>query len=96
MNVRLHVVPWLRRPMGFVLPNWLGITIGSRIISWRELNDAELEHELAHVIQWRAYGLLFPFAYLRASIAAMHADRHWYWGNEFEQAARLAVRLAGF
>jgi hypothetical protein len=88
---RLHVVPWLRRLGGLVLPDWLAITVGRRIFAWRALDGAELEHELAHVRQWQRHGPLFPLAYLAASVSARRAGKRWYHDNRFEEEARKAA-----
>ncbi len=88
---RLHVLPWLRLPGRLMLRNWLAITLGRRIFAWRDLDQRELAHELAHVDQWRRHGLWFPFAYLAASIAARRTPDGWYRGNRFEVEARLAA-----
>jgi hypothetical protein len=88
-----HVVvwPWLRRFGAAWLPDWLAITIGPVIFAWRPLTDAELEHELEHVRQWRAFGLRFPIAYLAASVQARRAGKRWYVDNRFEADARAAA-----
>jgi hypothetical protein len=92
----LVVAPWLRRPaQRLVLPDWLAITIGPVIVAWRRLDDAELAHELAHVRQWRRYGLAFIWRYLRASAAAERAGRDRYRDNRFEREARAASRRVG-
>ena len=88
---RLHVVPWLRGPGGRLFPNWLAITIGRDIFAWRELDSAELAHELTHVRQWRAYGALFVLRYWLASLRAIRSGGHWYRDNAFEVAARAAA-----
>jgi hypothetical protein len=87
---RLHVVPWMRRPGRVLLPNWLAITIGRDIFTWRELSRAELRHELAHVAQWRQYGLRFAVRYLAASISSLLTGGGWYRGNRYEVEARRA------
>lgn len=91
--IRHHVVvwPWLRRPGSLLLRNWLAITIGSTILTWRNLGAEELEHELEHVRQWRRYGWLFPIRYLWASVAARRGGDGWYGGNRFEVEARAAA-----
>jgi hypothetical protein len=89
---RVHVVPWLRRPGSVLLKEWLAITIGRDIFSWRELNPTELRHELAHVRQWKAHGAAFPLVYLGASLRAAARREGWYRGNRFEVEAR---RVAG-
>jgi hypothetical protein len=71
----------------FVLPNWVAITIGSRIFAWRKLDDIELAHELAHVKQWRQYGLTFIGRYYMASRAAAKAGLDRYRDNAFEKEA---------
>lgn len=88
---RVVVWPWLRRPGGLLLRNWLAITIGSTILAWRDLGDDELEHELEHVRQWRRHGWTFPIRYLRASAAARRAGKNWYGDNRFEVEARNAA-----
>lgn len=88
---RLIVIPWLRRPAHrLILPNWLAITLGRLIISWRPLNDRELAHELAHVLQWQRHGLLYPLLYFRASRRAQAAGLDRYRDNAFEIEARAA------
>jgi hypothetical protein len=87
---RVVIWPWLRWPGRLVLNDWLAITIGSAILAWRELDDGELEHELEHVRQWRRHGLLFPIAYLAASMGARRAGKGWYLDNRFEVEARAA------
>jgi hypothetical protein len=92
---RLFVLPFLRRPGSrLLLPDWLAITIGRWIFSWRPLDDAELAHELAHVRQWQRYGLLFIPRYLRASRRARRAGGDGYRDNRFEVEARAAADLA--
>lgn len=88
---RVVVIPALRRVGAMVLRDWLAITIGSRILAWRPLNDIELAHELAHVRQWRRHGALFPAVYLAASVSAARGRRGWYAGNRFEVEARKAA-----
>jgi len=85
---RLHVWPWLRRLGPLVLPDWLAITIGSRIYAWRDLDDVELAHELAHVEQWARHGVFFPVLYLADSFRARRAGKRWYHDNRFEREAR--------
>jgi hypothetical protein len=88
---RVHVVPWLRRIGGRLLPNWLAITLGRDIFTWRELSPAELRHELQHVRQWSRYKAGFPLVYLAASFTAFVGGRGWYRGNRFEIEARAAA-----
>lgn len=88
---RLHVIAWLRRPGGLLLANWLAITIGRDIFSWRQLDAVELAHELEHVRQWNRYGPVFAARYQRASFQSWRAGTGWYRGNRFEVAARAAA-----
>jgi hypothetical protein len=85
---RLHVHPALRLLRRVLIPNWLAITLGRHVWAWRPLTDPELAHELAHVAQWRRYGLAFPFLYALASLRARRAGRRWYEENRFEIEAR--------
>jgi hypothetical protein len=78
-----------------VLPNWLAITIGRWIFAWRDLDVAELEHELTHVKQWSRYGLLFIPRYIRASREAARLGGDRYWDNPFEREAIEAALEAG-
>lgn len=78
----------------FVLPNWTAITIGSRIFAWRALDEPELAHELAHVRQWRRYGLSFIVRYLAASQRAARAGGDRYHDNVFEREAAEAADAA--
>lgn len=87
---RLHVIGWLRRPGRLLLPNWLAITLGRDIWSWRALDARELRHELEHVRQWRRHGMAFAARYLRASYRSWRAGTGWYRSNPYEVAARGA------
>jgi hypothetical protein len=89
---RIHIWPWLRRPGSRLLPEWLAITFGRHVFAWREMNERETAHELAHVRQWQALGWRFPIAYVAASLTAIRAGGHWYRDNRFEVEAR---RVAG-
>ena len=87
----LHVWPWLRAVgQRFVLKDWLAITIGSHIVAWRPLDEAELTHELTHVRQWQQHGALFIVRYLLASRAASGIGGDRYRDNEFEAEAHQA------
>jgi len=88
---RVHVMPGLRRVGGRLLPNWLAITVGRDIYTWRDLSPTELQHELQHVRQWSRYKAAYPFLYLAASVAAFIGRRGWYRGNRFEVEARAAA-----
>ena len=81
---QVHVWPWLRLPGRLALRDWLAITIGRRMFAWRPMTDAELDHELEHVRQWRGQGGRFPVAYLAASIGARRAGKRWYHDNRYE------------
>jgi hypothetical protein len=87
---RIHVVPGLRRLGRVLLPNWLAITVGRHIFTWRDLQPSELRHELQHVRQWQRYGAGFAVRYLAASISALLSGSGWYAGNRFEVEARRA------
>ena len=89
---RIHVLPWLR-PLGgrLLIANWLAITVGHDIWSWRPLDETELAHELCHVEQWERHGLTFVASYALASLVALSSGRHWYRDNAFEVAARQAA-----
>jgi hypothetical protein len=91
MRHRVHVWPWTRPLAGRLLPSWLAISLGRHVIAWRDLDEAELAHELEHVRQWQAHGLAFPVAYLFASLRARTAGGHWYTDNRYEVAAREAA-----
>ena len=88
---RLVVLPWLRRLGSLAINHWLAIAIGGTIFTWRPLTDAELEHELEHVRQWRRHGLLFPVVYLAESLRARRAGKRWYHDNRFEEDARKSA-----
>jgi hypothetical protein len=90
--VRFLVRPSLRRPGRVLLPNWLAITVGRTILSWRPLDAAERAHELCHVRQWEAEGRLrYPLRYAAASLRATRRGGHWYRDNAFEVEARAAA-----
>jgi hypothetical protein len=92
IRYRVHVLPWLRGPGSrLLLPGWLAITLGGRILTWRPLDPVELAHELEHVRQWHRHGPLFVVRYLAASLASWRAGTGWYRGNRFEVAARAAA-----
>jgi hypothetical protein len=86
------VLPWLRRPGGLFLRDWLAITIGRTVFAWRALAADELEHELEHVRQWERMAVRYPIAYLAASLRAKRAGGRWYHDNRFEVEARAAAR----
>lgn len=85
---RTHVWGWLKAPAQRVLlPNWLAITIYHDIFSWRPLDDYELAHELCHVRQWNANGIMYAWRYFQASRAAKAAGKDQYRDNAFEAEA---------
>ncbi len=94
MRYRLHVYRFLQSPGRLLLPDWLAITLGRHIFSWRPLDEVELAHEVAHVGQWERYGLLFIPRYLRASWRAWRMGGHHYHDNVFETLARGAAQRA--
>jgi len=88
------VLPWLKGiGQRFVLPEWLAITIGPLIFSWRPLDQVELAHELQHVKQWRKNGLMYVPRYFAASDTATKAGKDRYWDNSFEVEARDAAEI---
>ena len=76
--------------LGRVVP---GISIGAITLGHVVLARSEDEadgwraHERVHVAQWARWGLLFPFAYLGASLLARHRGLDPYLDNAFEKAA---------
>lgn len=88
---RVVVLPWLRRLGSLAINDWLAITIGGTIFTWRPLTTVELEHELEHVRQWRRHGPLFPVVYLAESLRTRRAGKRWYHDNRFEEDARKAA-----
>ena len=79
--VRIIYVPWL-------IPNWARAQTWWQVILVRRgvrLTTGLLAHELAHVLQWRSFGVLgFICRYAR------HLIRHGYLHNPLEILARLA------
>jgi hypothetical protein len=88
---RVVVRPWLRGIGGLLIHDWLAITIGRTIFTWRALAPAELEHELEHVRQWARIGPFFPIAYLTESLRARRSGKRWYQDNRYEADARAAA-----
>ena len=75
----------------FVLPNWLAITVGHLIFAWRNLDAAELAHELTHVRQWNENGYIgYVRQYMAESSRAARAGGDRYRDNKFEVDARAA------
>ena len=64
------------------------MTLGQVVLSRDALDDDTLRHELVHVRQFEALGVLFLPAYLLASAWAVIRGRHFYRDNYFETEAR--------
>jgi hypothetical protein len=64
------------------------ITLGHVVLSVDELDDAVLDHELAHVRQYERWGILLWPAYGLASLWAKLRGGNAYWDNHFEKQAR--------
>lgn len=78
-----------RHPFGAMC----AMAIGHIIIAEQQgLTRQILTHELTHVRQAALWGILFPFAYLAASLWARLHGRDAYWHNVFEIEARKAER----
>jgi len=79
--VRIIFVPWL-------IPSWARAQTWWNVVLVRRgvrLTPGLLAHELAHVLQWRSFGVLgFVIRYAR------HLTRHGYEHNPLEIVARLA------
>lgn len=88
--IRIHIRPRLRTIGETLFPDWLAITFGSHIWTWRRLSAREFAHEVAHVRQWRRHAPWFPLLYLGASVHAWRSGGHWYFDNAFEREARGA------
>jgi hypothetical protein len=89
------VRPSLRRVGRLLLPDWLAVTLGRTVVSWRRLDHAERAHELCHVRQWEAVGRwLYPLSYAQASLRAWRQGGHWYRDNPYEVEARAAAQAA--
>ena len=79
----------MRHPFGAMS----AMAIGHLVIAEEQsLTRQILTHELTHVRQAALWGILFPFAYLGASLWAILRGRDAYWHNFFEIAARKAER----
>jgi hypothetical protein len=87
-SYRLHIWSWIKGPaQRLIMPDWLAITIGHDIFAWRQLDEFELTHELVHVRQWSANGIMYIPRYFQASRAAAAAGLDSYRGNAFEVEA---------
>jgi hypothetical protein len=86
------VLPFLRGiGSRLIMPGWLAITIWRWILAWRPLDEVELAHELAHVRQWQANGLMYIARYLAESRRAAKSGGDRYRDNRFEVEARAAA-----
>ena len=91
-DYKLYVIPALKGPgQRFIFSNWVAITIGSRIFSWRTLDAAEIAHELVHVRQWQRYGITFIPRYFAASMSASRSGKNRYLDNQYEREAYAAA-----
>lgn len=64
------------------------ITLGHVVLAQSDDDAGEWRaHERVHVAQWSRWGLLFPFAYLGASLFARLRGRDPYLDNPFEREA---------
>jgi len=87
-SYRLHVRGWIKGPaQRLIMPEWLAITVGHDIFAWRPLDEFELAHELVHVGQWSANGIMYIPRYFQASRAAAAAGKDRYRDNAFEVEA---------
>jgi hypothetical protein len=101
-GARMRTVSGITLAHGGRLPRWLAlhllgdmdaVTLGNVVLARDDLvMRRTLAHELAHVRQFRAWGLPFPFAYCAASVWSLLRGRGLYWGNAFEVAARRAEK----
>jgi len=85
--VRIRIVPFLIPTWAaaqVILPNVILIKRGTSI------TRALIAHELTHVKQWNAYGIMFPLLYM------WQLARHGYAGNRFEIEARAAERNSAY
>jgi hypothetical protein len=91
-QARVIVLPWLKSVgQRFIMPSWLAITIRSWIFAWRDLDEAEMAHELVHVRQWHEHGFLnYILRYMSASSRAKKEGGDRYRDNPFEAEAREA------
>lgn len=89
VSVYVYKVPRL-------LPAWASAqTWGNDVYTTLDKDDIKhgvgvwvLAHEITHALQWRRYGLLFPFLYLLSSLWSTITLRHYYNDNLFEVRAR--------
>jgi len=73
-----------------LVPSWAGAQTWGRVILVAEGQDwrAHWPHEYVHVRQWRRWRVLFPLAYLLASLFVWIRGGHPYRDNPFEVEAR--------
>lgn len=89
--VRGPLADWLLHHHPFGAMN--AMAIGHVILGTHDgMSSRVLIHELAHVRQAARWGIVFPFAYLAASLWAALRGRNAYWHNRFEVAARKAEK----
>lgn len=80
----------LPRALSGILPGLsiAALTLGHVVLARTEEEAGRWRaHERIHVAQWARWGLLFPFAYLGASLAARLRGRDPYLDNPFEREA---------
>lgn len=89
-------------PLGKLLSRLLpghpiaAITLGHVVLAQSDADAGRWRaHERVHVAQWARWGLLFPFAYLGASLVARLGGRDPYLDNPFEREAFEAPESAG-
>lgn len=80
--------------LGSLMARWAGprslraLALGHVVLARDPASLEEFRaHERVHVRQWERWGLLFPLAYLAASLWAWLRGRDPYLGNRFEREA---------
>lgn len=101
-GARMRTVSGITLAYGGRLPRWLAlhplgtmdaVTLGNVVLARNDtVLRSTLSHELAHVRQFHAWGVLFPLAYSAASVWSFLRGSGLYWGNAFEVAARRAEK----
>lgn len=98
-NIVKHGIAWeahngCAAKLLWLLNPWMkiyAITLGHIIIAQDQLTATRLRaHEHAHVRQYERWGVVFPFAYVIASIIAVIRGGDAYRDNIFEGQARRA------
>lgn len=98
LRARVRLVAGVVEATGGPLPRALGrlvpglpiaaLTLGHVVLARSEEEAGRWRaHERVHVAQWARWGLLFPFAYLGASLLARLRGRDAYLDNPFEREA---------